>query len=259
MLDGQPNPNIVSASSWDNLAHVILNSKPLVSLWEILALNVAPTIIAFLFVFGVIPTLGDRLVFQLESYFGGVCQKTASTLPTPGETWSLEKPFAANNPCMTTGFKLSKGQDYEVTFKINSNKPWQDDGSEADLSGLKWSTIAPWKKTYYAFVGPMFRRVYTEPWFKPILRVGDGGITEIAAEPSTPFANDSAKQEMLVKFRSPRDGELFVFVNDAYPGIFPLAWLLGRSAENVDGSWRHAYGDNTGSATLSIRRGHSAD
>jgi hypothetical protein len=82
-------------------------------------------------------------------------------------------------------------------------------------------------------------------------------LAEIAVEPLTPFPPGSAKNEMTVKFRAPAAGELFVFVNDAYSGIFPIGLFRGRGAENEDGSWRHDYGDNKGSARVTVRRAHS--
>jgi uncharacterized protein (DUF2235 family) len=259
MLDGDPNPNIVNASIWDRLAHRILNTAPLVRLWEILALNVAPTIIAFAFVFGVLPMLGDRVVFQIESYFGGICRGTQpeSALRTPDASRTLSFVFNASNPCQASGIKLTAGQEYAINFEITPDAEWTDGGKAADLSGLQWSTFNLWEKANYAVVGPLFRRVFSQPWFKPMLRVGERGFAESAAEPSTPFEAKSSRNEMTTLFRAPTTGELFVFVNDAYPGVFPFAWLSGISAVNADGSWRHAYGDNTGSATVSIRRTRS--
>jgi hypothetical protein len=96
------------------------------------------------------------------------------------------------------------------------------------------------------------KRVISQPWYKPILQVGATGFELIPADPFVPFPVDSPKTQMTVRFKAPQDGELFLYVNDVYSGFLPAALILGESQNNADGSWRHAYGNNSGKAEVKI-------
>jgi hypothetical protein len=83
-----------------------------------------------------------------------------------------------------------------------------------------------------------FRRWISRPWFKPIARLGARGNDEYALDPLVPFAADERKDRLYTEFRARRDGEIFLFVNDA---VFFWPWF-------------HTYGNNHGTATVTIQR-----
>jgi hypothetical protein len=85
------------------------------------------------------------------------------------------------------------------------------------------------------------RRVIARPWLRIIGRVGEVGTDEYFFDPPKPSSTTQAKtDELSVTFRPRRDGELFLYVNEAV-----LA---------VPGRWDLLYRTNKGEADVRIRR-----
>ena len=104
------------------------------------------------------------------------------------------------------------------------------------------------------YIGAVFRRHLSDAWFVPIVRVGQYGSDERALV-SADLAGETNPSRKVTGVLAPRtNGELFLFVNDAYSGLLPLAWLEEK-ARSVSGGWaRHLYGNNVGTADVRIRR-----
>jgi hypothetical protein len=225
----------------------------LVKLWNNVAIKILPSMLALVTVCVVIPTIFDRIAFQAESYFGFVCE---NEMPPPTTlVHSRTFDFDPAQPCQRSGIYLEKNTSYIAEFEIISQE-WSDKEIPANLAGLDLSQRSLLERIGFRVLAPIFRRVASEPWFEPILRVGSKGFQEIPARPTTPFSGSSNRRVMNVRFTTRAPGELFVFVNDAYPGIFPLAWMLGESASNPDGSLRHTYGNNSGHAKVTVSIAH---
>ena len=86
--------------------------------------------------------------------------------------------------------------------------------------------------------GVPFRRWAWQPWFKPIARIGARGNDEYPLDPVVPFAANERKDRLYAELTARRDGELFLFVNDA---VFVWPWL-------------HKYDNNEGMATVTVQR-----
>jgi uncharacterized protein (DUF2235 family) len=141
--------------------------------------------------------------------------------------------FETSNPCAASGYLLQKGVRYRLWIQIDEHAPWSDAGIATDLAGFSSS-----KMTWPMYFGLPFRRWITEPWFKPVARIDPHGNDEYVLDPSLPFTEGEKRDRMCTEIRARRDGELFLYVNDA---IF----LWPRS---------HTYGNNSGTASVTIKR-----
>jgi uncharacterized protein (DUF2235 family) len=233
----------------DRLADVLLNSRPLTATWRFVSNRALPwgllgaTFLAALF------TL-DRLYFHYLAYRGEICRGSGAAAP-------LEAPtafdFDTRAPCAASGVLLQKGRSYAVSFEIESGwRDGRDPSLAANLGGLKRNEISWPQKFGFFFAGLAVRRVIGEPWFEPILQIGPNGLWIVPAEPAAPFPPGSEKEKMRLRFKAPADGELFLYVNDAYSGFVPTGALLGQSGWNADGSPFHTYGNNSGSAKIVV-------
>lgn len=188
----------------------------------------------------------DHMVFLGESYFGAVCEGSvdAKRLSTP-----TQFDFPIDAPCHRSALLLEKGRSYVARFELL--QPWTDDSHPATSAGLDFSNLDGSEKMKY-LAGIFFRREWLQPWLKAMIRVGEKGDAEFAVDADASSTDGAAKQELSIKFKAPNDGELFVFVNDAYTGFLPIAWLTGKYSSNSDSSWRHSYGDNKGAARVTV-------
>ncbi len=227
---------------FDPLATKIATNGPLVRFWDNIVMGVVPKLITVAVLLLVLPAILDRGAFQVGSVFGAVCKGHGNSVP------ALTKPevftMSTANPCNASGFALERGRYYDADIEIADD--WFDKDHPADLGGLQWHELSGGAQAFYTLVAPAWRRVLSEEWFKPIFRVGLGGLTEFPAEPMTPFSTRDPRRKIHMRFKSPGDGELFVFVNDAYSGILPIG--------GIDRGWiRHTYDNNKGTAKINIR------
>jgi hypothetical protein len=75
------------------------------------------------------------------------------------------------------------------------------------------------------------------PWFRPIARVGETGTDEYFLDPL--LQNDSNPPVYKARFIAQRNGEVFLYVNDAVIG---LPWVNS-----------HYFKNNHGTAKLTVR------
>lgn len=169
--------------------------------------------------------LASRVTFSMFSAAGGVCTQSDQTRPVEGDTPSFK--FEPKNPCAATGYTLQEGARYRLWIDISDD--WADKRFKTDVEGFSSGWL-------YAAIP--FRRWIGEPWFKPIARIGAHGNDEYPLKPTVPFAAKDSKRLLATEIEARRDGELFLYVNDA---VFL-------------GPWWHTYGNNHGTATVTIRR-----
>ncbi len=235
---------------WDPIALALLACPAATRFWNGFANHFVPGLLVFAsFLFLIVAV--DRLMFHFLSYRGEICRSENGA----GNLTTLEAEkgftFRTNEPCQPSGLKLQKGRAYLAHVAIA--KEWFDDRHLANLDGVDRSQLDGFAKVKYFLGGLGARRKFGQRWFKPIFRVGADGFGEFAVNPTVPFSAESGKKTMDVRFKSPADGELFVYVNDAYGGFIPWALLFGQSGKNKDGSWMHAYDNNSGEAEITVR------
>lgn len=230
---------------WDGVAWILTSSETACAGWRFVSNRLLPATLlvlaAAVAVFG-----ADRLAFHLRAFQGDVCRSSGARVPEGATRLTFE----TNNPCFATGLALEKGRSYLATFTIGQD--WRDASLAANLGGLKRNELSFPEKAAMFLVGLAARRIIDEPWFKPMLQIGTDGFAVIPANPDPPFPSGSDKRKMTVRFKAPKAGELFIYVNDAYSGFVPTALLAGQSAFNADGSWLHFYGNNAGTAEITL-------
>ena len=171
----------------------------------------------------------SRVSFTWFDATGHVCTSTAPAVPVTSK--SAPKSFETKALCTPTGLAVKKGSSYEVVLTIT--EPWEDGykfketdprkakGIETGPEGFGYDKMTP--KMYF---GLPLRRQIASNWFATILRAdnkGFGEITPTFVREESPGASSPPRYKAT--FRAPRDGEIFVYVNDSvigWPGYFDL-------------------------------------
>jgi uncharacterized protein (DUF2235 family) len=229
--------------------------------------HVAPFVFAVLFVcLGL--TFASHLLFNIQDAAGWVCREKqvdyASDARHPsrikvkdykglanlgaGETHVLAE-FKTNELCQSTGVWVERNGKYLITFastdsfrdgKIDASEGYYSTtptiivSSSADGSQVSTRPAPLWQRVALV-VGIPLRRELIRPWFRVVARIGGKGSEESFLDPD--FTDKYLINEEI---RAPRDGELFLFVNDAAIGIPGLYDLF--------------YGNNEGSTRVTIKR-----
>jgi hypothetical protein len=178
-----------------------------------------------------------------------------------GQTYRLPE-FRTKELCQSTGVWVERNGRYRITFDSTDN--FRDgkidgidgsgiDGSEgfystdptiifpaaaADGSQGSYSTHPSALRQYLTAIGqPLalmagvpLRRELIRPWFRIVTRIGGKGSEENFLDPD--FSDKPLINETI---RAPRDGELFLFVNDAVIGIPGLYDLFYKNNEGATG------------------------
>lgn len=199
----------------------------------------APTAFAGLLAFGAIVLL-SRSAFLVGSSFGLVCEGSPSVevARTPVE----REGFFTSSLCWPTGVAVKAGHRYRVT--IRQGLDWLDERIAAPVDRAGFGTD---QMTAAMYAGILFRRSLGSAWFAPIVRVGDvgnevhplaphdGAFTTVARGAAR---GDGSRPQLVDEFVADRDGEVFLYVNDAVVGLPWLADLF--------------YGNNRGTADIRI-------
>ena len=206
-------------------------------------------VLPFLFVLGIYYfgfALLSRATFSVASALGGVCTETDSSALkalSGVETFS----FKSLDPCAPSKFKLQEGVRYRI--KINLGSDWKDSTIAADGEGLVPNDVE-WPMN---FVLP-FRRWLTEPWFKPIARIGARGSDEYPLNRMVPLLDGASKKQKQVltsEILARHDGGLFLYVNDAIL-FYPSRWC--GFEKSLFGIRCEFYSNNKGTAEVTIER-----
>ena len=174
----------------------------------------------------------NHLAYIVLDDAGCVCRESGtSSRMARGETRKLS--FDASSICSATGVLLEDGGRYAITIKAREAH-WYDrtiETSPAGFYSLDASTV--WQKIAMVLALPM-RRELIRPWFRMVARTGGVGGEESFLDPDP---KDHSIDEVL---RATRDGELFLFVNDAVLGVPGLEGVF--------------YSNNVGTADVTITR-----
>lgn len=184
----------------------------------------------------VIVALLNRGAFEIPSSAGAFCaggDARAVALDAPVTVRMTPGGF-----CQPTGVLMERGAQYRVDVILPTGAEAWRDGSvpvvNADGLAIGSPALMPRTRLALALAFP-FRRVWRPGWFVPIARLGTDGADHYALAAATVF---SAR----------KDGELFLFVNDA---VIPLG--VGRAGLHV--GFDATYRNNTGGqAVVTIRK-----
>ncbi|MGE5525077.1 MAG: DUF2235 domain-containing protein [Rhodospirillaceae bacterium] len=169
-----------------------------------------------------IAAAATQLVFAVMSSAGAVCAAGAGARDI----------FTPSTVCWDTGTRVEQGATYRITLQIADAARWTDGGIVADATGFRRE-----KMSWSLYPRVLFRRYMTEPWMRPVARIGEAGSDEYVLQPRVGESSDTA---LVAEITARRSGELFLFVNDA---VLP-----------VPNTWQPFYADNTGAATVKVER-----
>jgi uncharacterized protein (DUF2235 family) len=196
---------------------------------------VLPTVIG-LFILFVLAwmVLGIATQIALPTAEAGdrLCQATGSS-DTVGRH-QIE--FHTNRLCHPVGRRVEKQHRYTITFNVGQT--WSDARHGTNPLGAGAFDIGP--------AGPFglpFRRVVNANYLQPLLEIRDGRAVEIHALDVEPVVEGGTLYRAT--FEAPRDGELFLFVNDA---IFPFR----SDPRGATLSREYFYLNNRGTACVTI-------
>ena len=223
----QPAETVEQAETW---IHWLRSAGPYKAFFYVLKYWILPTIFAaviFVILFYTGFCLVSRVLFMLHDTTGYVCTPSASAVPVMAK--SEFKGFETKALCAPTGLAVKKGAAYEAVLTINEPSESWEDGyrfKETDPRKAKGIETGPEgfgydKMTAKMYLGLPLRRQIASNWFAPILRVGNKGFGEVTPT----FVRDGSPGPARYKatFKAPRDGEVFVYVNDSvigWPGYF---------------------------------------
>jgi uncharacterized protein (DUF2235 family) len=211
-----------SAERDDSWIHRLRSAGPYRAFFYVLKHWILPALFAaviFLILAYAAFCLLSRASFMVFDAAGYVCRSAAPAVPVPFETKAL---------CAPTGHSMKKGQTYEIVLSVT--EPWQDGYrfKESDPRKAKGIETGPEgfgtdKMTPMMYLGLPLRRQIASNWFAPILRIGNTGFGEVTPT----FVRDGPPDLARYKatFKAPRDGEVFIYVNDSvigWPGYFDL-------------------------------------
>ena len=207
----------------DSWIHRLRSAGPYKAFFYVLKHWILPTIFAAVIFVILVYTgfcLVSRASFTVFDANGYVCTPSASAVPVTSK--SEFKGFETKALCAPTGLAVKKGSAYEVVLSIT--EPWEDGYrfKETDPRKAKGIQTGPQgfgydKMTAKMYLGLPLRRQIASNWFAPILRVGNKGFGEVTPT----FVRDGPPGSARYKatFKAPRDGELFIYVNDTVIGL----------------------------------------
>jgi uncharacterized protein (DUF2235 family) len=210
---------------------------------------IAPAIFAVLFVYLGL-TFTSHVLFNVQDDIGWVCNETpvkyGSDEKDPyrivvtnynglkslnsGESTNVE--FKASDLCKPTGVWFERNGKYNIKF--DSTDSFMDGDIPARAGFYTFDTPISWQKLLKLAYVPLGRELI-RPWFRIVARIGGKGSEENFLDP-----DNTDKFLIDETITATRDGELFLFVNDAVIG-FPRLY-------------DHFYKNHKGSATVTITR-----
>jgi len=181
----------------------------------------------------------NRLLYNIQDVSGLTCKESNNATglardpgtPRPvGESRTVQ--FNTSDFCKATGIFLERNTVYHV--ELQATVPWTNAGVPVPEGGFSSKYPPVWYHRLWLGLGVPLRRELTLDWFRVVLRYGGVGGEEVSLDP------DPYNDKIQGNIRPTRDGELFVFVNDAVIGI--------------PGLYDFFYRNNTGAAKLTITR-----
>jgi uncharacterized protein (DUF2235 family) len=184
----------------------------------------------------------NRLAFSIEDGWGLVCEETSRPEDLGAQHASPAKEFSTKSMCWASGILLKERGRYELTLRMTAD--WLDGKRhpiQSSIEGFELGEVPSLAQRSLMFAAMPLRRNPWQLWFRPIARIGTKGTDEYPLDLDAPGTVRSPdRREITFVVRPRRDGELFLYVNDA---------VLG-----VPGVRRAFYANNQGTATLTVRR-----
>ncbi len=169
----------------------------------------------------------NKASFEVAGSIGQICPE-----PVP-QSSTMTGAFDLRNMCTDTGIDLMKGQSYKIKLEIPQGQVWKDASHCAGVYGVN-DKIA-WPASLPFYLGASAKRWWSEPYFRPIARIGRRGNDEYALVPiKAPESSDKCEARSLEALITARKtGRLYLYVNDA---IVSVPGLHNFFYENNDGS-----------------------
>jgi uncharacterized protein (DUF2235 family) len=219
----------------DSWIHWLRSAGPYKAFFYVLKQWILPTLFAAV-IFVILVYTGfcliSRVSFTGFDATGHVCTPSASAVPVTAR--SEVKSFETKALCAPTGLSVNKGLTYEIVLTIT--EPWEDGYKymETDPRKAKGIETGPEgfgydKMTSKMYLGLPLRRQIASNWFATILRADNKGFGEVTPvfrrEESPPCNCPAPLPRYKATFKAPRDGEVFIYVNDSvvgWPGLFDM-------------------------------------
>ena len=224
----------------DNWIYRLRSSRLYMGFHESLKKHIAPAIFAVMFAYLALG-LVSHLSFDVLDVAGHTCEGSkAPGLPVELRVVGQKSDpveFGPSDLCVATGIKLARGAHYRATVEpVEPVQAWSNGLTKFNfpIGGYPTTAQPPWYIRLYFTLFLPFRREFNHDWFRIVLRFGEIGGEESFYDP------DPADPVIEFSFRPTRDGELFVFVNEAVIGL--------------PGLYRAFYRNNTGMARLTVER-----
>jgi hypothetical protein len=195
--------------------------------WQGMKMRVLPPVAGVITLVFILAGINHFTFGFIESW-GGVCELTAAPLKQNTPATVI---FQTKALCQASGIELTKGKQYQLIMTINDG--WKDNEIPADTTGVN-----PDQGALALYLGLPFRRHWTEPWFRPIARIGETGSDVYILEPQGLEPPGQPANKLMHEFTARRTGELFLYVNDA---VLP-----------IPKEWQTFYSNNVGTANVEI-------
>jgi uncharacterized protein (DUF2235 family) len=255
------------------LIYKLRTSRIYMAVHAALKKHIAPALFAFAFAYLGL-TLASHVLFNIQDDFGRVCRERQVVSDSDpkhpkrlivkdynglvnleaGEAVTLSSgkftavqvakinkdnlpEFKTSELCQSMGVWLERNGKYLIKFDSTDN--FKDGGIDAAEGFYSLDSKLSWTQKALMVVGTPLRRELIRPWFRVVARIGGKGGEEFFLDPD--FTDKFLINETIT---ATRDGELFLFVNDAVIGIPGFD----------DYFYKLFYRNNTGSARVTITR-----
>jgi uncharacterized protein (DUF2235 family) len=221
----------------DNWIYRLRSSAAYIGFHQGLKHRIAPFLFVVLFVYLAFGAV-SHVAFDILDVAGQTCADHAvdPTIPEAtglkvGETRKVD--FDISKLCTPTGIAVeTNGARYYL--KVEPKGTWDNGVFPIPAGGFSPTEPASWYQRLYLSLFMPLRRELLEDWFRIVFRYGRTGGEEDVQEPDP---TDYVIENVI---KPTREGELFVFVNDAVLGI--------------PGLYDRPYRYNHGTATLTVTR-----
>jgi hypothetical protein len=153
----------------------------------------------------------DQGGFALLNSGGYLCMPTPMSQVKP-LVQRMTGQFRSADVCWPSSWLVQEGERYRLTITIDTPSEWTDGGIRNGIGGPDFDRL-PLHQRLLLSAGSLFSRHVGEPWFKPIAR--KTGSDEYPLNPSNLSSSHSNTTKLVAEFTARRNGELFLFVNDA--------------------------------------------
>ena len=218
--------------------------------FRLLTLRVLPTGFLIVIAYGSL-ALYSQLEFAVRASMGGVCRADSAAKAHTASSGAASL-FDPRSLCAPTGVRVAKGATYRVRITVPAKLRWRDASIPAGPNGFE-CRLPPSTAILMAGAVP-FRRHLTEPWFRPIARIGATGNdtyplhgiprtapprdrcnpgepaspspVDCPADAVTPSPADEVFESVIVARSS---GDLFLYVNDSVEIPFANGWFYANN------------------------------